>query len=566
MLTSQGQPGPGDYGRSLDEGANLFAAAVKPHGGVVLFRAFVYDRFYDKNDWKADRATASNKAFEPLDGKFDDNVVLQIKLGPVDFQVREPAAPLFGNLPNSNTAIEFQVSQEYLGQQCHLVYSPPLWKTVLDFDLRADGKPTLTRDVITGRRFNRPLSGFAAVVNVGTNSTWLGTHLAMSNLYAYGRLAWEPSREPKRLLQDWIRLTYGQDRHLLETITQMSMDSWPAYEGYTGNMGMQTLVAIYTHFGPDPHNQDFAGAGRWFRADSFSIGMDRTVKNGTAFSGQYHPEVAQKYESLERTPDDRLLWFHHVNYTHHLHSGETVIQHLYNAHYDGSATVQEFLPKWQSLRDKIDPERYNEMLYRLYFQAGHALIWRDAINDYFHNISGIDDTKKRVGHHPWRIEAENMQLDGYKSIAVNPFETASNSTAIVTTSKTGKGTAKASIPFDSGTYDLTVNYLTCTVARRPMRSSSTSARLASGLRICTSGWMGSKPRLCWDMMCPGFLMDIRQCEPFSTMWKYRREMKSRLSGRRMASSMRRWTTSPFYPKASLTELHLQFKAVSIYKV
>ena len=423
-----------------------------------MFRSFVYDSSYDKSNWKADRARAANDVFQPLDGKFDDNVVVQIKFGPVDFQVREPASPLFANLPNSNTAIEFQVSQEYLGQQCHMVYSPPLWQTILDTDLRVDDRPTLTRDVVTGRRFDRPLGGFAAVANVGTNSSWLGSHMAMSNLYAYGQLAWEPTQQPKALLQDWIRLTFGLDPHVVNTITQMSMDSWPAYEGYTGNMGMQTLVAIYTHFGPDPHDQDFSTAGRWFRADAFSIGMDRTVKNGTGYSGQYPSQLAKRYENLDDTPDDLLLWFHHVNYTHRLHSGETVIQRIYNAHYDGSELAQGFIPKWKSLQHRIDDERYQEVLFRLYFQAGHSLIWRDAINDYFRNVSVTKDIKNRVGHHPWRIEAESMELDGYKTVAVSPYETASNSTAIITASKLNKGTAKATIPFSKGIYDLAVNY------------------------------------------------------------------------------------------------------------
>ena len=455
---SEGQPGPLTYNRTLAQGANLFASALKPRGGVVMFRAFVYNQL-NESDWKADRANAAVQFFKELDGQFDDNVVVQIKYGPIDFQVREPTSPLFANLLNTSTAIELQVTQEYLGQQCHLMYHPPLWKTILDFDLRVDDQPSVVRDIVSGRRFNRPLGGSAAVVNVGTNTTWLGSHLALSNLYAYGRLAWDPTLDSESILQDWTRLTFNLDRSVIDTITKMSLEAWPAYENYSGNLGIQTLTDIlYTHFGPNPASQDGNGYGQWTRADGNTIGMDRTVSNGTGFSGQYPPAIASQYENIETTPDDLLLWFHHVNYTQRLKSGETVIQHFYNAHYAGAATAQTFVPLWKSLKGKIDDERFNDVLFRQVYQAGHSIVWRDAINEYYYNLSGIPDDAKRVGNHPYRIEAENMQLTGYKPYAVNPFEMASNFTAIVTTSNTTAGTAQATLQFPSGTYDLAVGY------------------------------------------------------------------------------------------------------------
>lgn len=455
---SEGQPGPQTYNRTLAQGANLFANALQPHGGIVMFRAFVYNKLNESN-WKADRANAAVDFFKGLDGEFEDNVVVQIKYGPIDFQVREPASPLFANLFNTSTAIELEVTQEYLGQQSHLVYLPPLWKTILDFDLRVDHKPSLVRDIVTGQRFDRRLGGSAAVVNVGTNSTWLGSHLSMSNLYAYGRLAWNPADDPQSILQDWIRLTFGLDRTVLDTIIRISMDSWPAYENYSGNLGIQTLTDIlYTHYGPNPASQDNNGWGQWTRADHTSIGMDRTVSNGTGFSGQYPDEIAAMYENIETTPDDLLLWFHHVNYTHQLHSGKTVIQHFYDAHYDGAEAVQGFLTQWESLQGKIDDERYNHIRDRLDYQTGHSIVWRDAINDFYHNLSSIADAAQRVGSHPWRIEAESMTLDGYKPYTVSPFETASGSVAIVTASNDTAGTATTTLTFPSGTYDLGVNY------------------------------------------------------------------------------------------------------------
>lgn len=455
---SEGQPGPETYNRTLAQGANLFANALRPHGGIVMFRAFVYNKLNESN-WKADRANAAVDFFKPLDGKFEDNVVVQIKYGPIDFQVREPASPLFANLFNTSTAIELEVTQEYLGQQSHVVYLPPLWKTVLDFDLRVDRKPTLVRDIVTGKRFNRKLGGSAGVANVGTNMTWLGSHLSMSNLYAYGRLAWNPADDPQSVLGDWIRLTFGLDRTVLEVITKISMESWPAYENYSGNLGIQTLTDIlYTHYGPNPASQDNNGWGQWTRADQTSIGMDRTVSNGTGFSGQYPDEVAAMYEDIDTTPDNLILWFHHVNYTQRLHSGKTVIQHFYDAHYKGAEAVQSFLALWESLKGKIDHERYEHVRHRLDYQTGHSIVWRDAINDFYFNLSGIPDEAGRVGHHPWRIEAESMTLDGYKPYVVSPFETASDSVAIVTASNNTVGVATTTLDFPSGTYDLAVNY------------------------------------------------------------------------------------------------------------
>lgn len=459
---SEGQSGPLTYNRTLAEGANLFAKAVQPYGGIVMFRAFVYDSEGLKESvWTDDRANAAVEYFGHLDGQFDDNVVVQIKYGPIDFQVREPASPLFSNLTETNTAIELQITQEYLGQQCHLVYLPPLWKTILDFDMRAEKQPSAVSDIISGRRFGRHLGGYAGVANVGTNTTWLGSHLAMSNLYAYGRLAWDPKSEPQSILQDWIRLTFGFDRDVMDTITDMSMESWRAYENYSGNLGIQTLTDIlYTHYGPSPASQDNNPWGQWTRADKDTIGMDRTVWNGTGFAGQYPDEVAAMYERVETTPDDLLLWFHHVPYTHRLHSGKSVIQHFYDAHYDGAATANSYVSRWESLAHKIDPERFEHVLFRLAYQAGHALVWRDAISNFYANMSGIDDERGRVGHYPWRVEAEDMSLDGYEVYAVSPFETASNATAIVTSSNStdAAGTASTTLAFPSGTYDLAINY------------------------------------------------------------------------------------------------------------
>ncbi|KAI1385815.1 glycoside hydrolase family 67 protein [Hypoxylon trugodes] len=458
---SEGQPGPITYGRTLAEGANLFARAAKPHGGIVMFRAFVYDNQHlNERNWKDDRANAAVDYFRDLDGKFDDNVVVQVKYGPIDFQVREPASPLFAHLQKTASAIELQITQEYLGQQCHLVYLPPLWKTILDFDLKVDGqKSVIGEDVLSGRRFNKTgLTGYAGVVNVGQHPTWLGSHLSMSNLYAYGRLAWDPNLDSAAILDDWTRLTFGLSETVVNTVASMSLVSWEAYENYTGNLGVQTLTDITgPHYGPNPQSMDNNAWGQWTRADAYGIGMDRTVKNGTGFAGQYPEEVAAQFEDIETTPDDLLLWFHHVPYTHVLKNGKTVIQHFYDAHYAGAETAATFPKQWEAVKGLIDDQRYDEVLFRLTYQAGHAIVWRDSINTFYNSLSKIADEQKRVGNHTWRIEAESMTLRNYRSATVNPFEMASNLHVV---QASGGSTASVSAPlnFTSGTYDIAVAY------------------------------------------------------------------------------------------------------------
>lgn len=457
---SEGQPGPLTYKRTLADGANMFARALKPHGdGVVMYRAFVYDHHLDESNWKNDRANAAVDYFKDLDTQFDDNVVVQIKWGPIDFQVREPPSPLFAHLRQTKAAIEFQVCQEYLGQQSHVVYMAPLWKIILDSDLRVDGRPSLVRDIVSGERFNWKRSGYTAVVNIGNDPTWLGNHLAMSNLYAYGRLAWNPLDDAVTLIQDWTRLTFGLSKTVVDTITKISMESWPAYENYSGNLGIQTLCDIlYTHFGPSPGSMDGNGWGQWTRADAHGIGVDRTVATGSGNAGQYPSEIAAVFENIKTTPDDLLLWFHHVPYTHRLKSGKTVIQHFYDAHYEGAETAQTFPIQWAALKGFIDDERFEHVAFRLAYQAGHSIVWRDAVNEFYRAKCGIADEKNRVGNHPWRIEAEDMELKGYKVVDVTPPEAASRGRAIVTNLKDTLGTANAVLNFPSGTYDVAVNY------------------------------------------------------------------------------------------------------------
>jgi alpha-glucuronidase len=426
---SEGQPGPASYGRSPADAANLLAAALAPHGGVVLYRAFVYNNHLDYNDLKADRARAAYDIFHPLDGKFLPNVIVQIKEGPIDFQAQEPVSPLFAGLPKTGQAMELQITQEYLGQQRHLVYIAPMWKWVLDFDLRAQNRSTPVKSIITGAAFHRPLGGMIGVASVGRDG--LGSPLAMANLYAFGRLAWDPNLTAEQIAAEWTRQTINNDPQVVATVDKMLMQSWPAYLHYTGPLGTQTLTDITgSHYGPNIESSERNGWGQWHRDDAQGIGMDRTVATGTGFVGQYPPEVAKEYESLATTPDDLLLFFHHVPYTYKLHSGKTVIQYIYDSHYLGADEAARLGAEWATLKDKIDPQLFNDVAARLEYQAGHAIVWRDAIVQYFLKQSGIPDATGRAGHYPGRLEAEDARLTGYKIIAVTPWEDASRGRAV----------------------------------------------------------------------------------------------------------------------------------------
>jgi alpha-glucuronidase len=394
---SEGRSGPSSYRRTHADAANVIARALKPHGGIVFYRAFVYNHHLDWHDLKNDRAKAAYDNFHPLDGDFDDNAIVQIKNGPIDFQVREPVSPLFGGLRRTNEAMELQITQEYTGQQRQLCFLVPMWKEVLDFDMRVDGKTTPVRDLVAGRIFHRPVGGFAGVANAGMDATWLGSPLAMANLYGFGRLAWNPKLSAQQIIEEWTRLTFGNDPLVVRTIDAMQLSSWHIYESYTGSLGMGTLTNITgNHYDPAPESSENNGWGQWHRADHTGVGMDRTIATGTGFVGQYPPEVQRLYEPLAACPDNLLLFFHHVPYTYVLHSGKTVIQHIYDSHYDGGAAAANYVPEWKRLAGHIDDARYQDILKRFEYQAQEAVVWRDTICNWIYRLSGIPDARGRV--------------------------------------------------------------------------------------------------------------------------------------------------------------------------
>jgi alpha-glucuronidase len=441
---SEGRVGPSTYGRTHADAANVLARAVKPHGGLVFYRGFVYDHHADWSNLKNDRARAAYENFHALDGQFDNNVIVQIKNGPIDFQVREPASPLFGALPNTKEGIELQITQEYLGQARHLVFLAPMWEETLDFNMGAAPVKSL-------------VTAFVGVANVGLDENWMGSQLSQANLYAFGRLAWNPDLSARRIAEEWTRLTFGSDPKVIDTVSGMQLESWRAYENYTGPLGLQTLTDITgNHYGVNVEASERNGWGQWHRADERGVGLDRTVATGTGYIGQYQPAVARIYESLATCPDDLLLFMHHVPYTHRLHSGKTVIQSIYDTHYEGAAAAENYGKKWKSLEGRVDEQRYQEVLAQLEYQAGQAEVWRDAVSNWFYRASGIPDEKGRVGHYPGRFEAETMQLESYRVSDVTPWEAASGGKAVECP------VAKCLATFDytgqPGWYDLRVEY------------------------------------------------------------------------------------------------------------
>jgi alpha-glucuronidase len=455
---SEGRAGPSQYGRTPAQAANVLARALAPHRGIVMYRGFVYDHHLDWTNLKADRARAGYDNFHALDGQFEPNVVIQIKNGPIDFQVREPVSPLFAALRHTNEAIEVETTQEYTGQQRHMVFLVPMWKTALDTDMRADNRYTPVKEIVEGKSFGRPLGGFVSVVNVGLEDNWLHHPMAMANLYGFGKLAWNPDLRSEAIIDSWTRLTFGNDPRVDATVERLQLESWHAYEQYTGPLGLGTLTDIIgVHYGPGIESAERNGWGQWIRADHKGVGMDRTVAIGTGYIGQYPPQLAAKYESLATCPDELLLFMHHVPYTYVLHSGKTVIQHIYDAHYDGAATAATYATEWMKLKGLVDEERFEKTLDLFTYQAGHAIVWRDAVSEWFFKMSGIPDRLGRVGHYPNRMEAESMQAEGYKPVDVTPWETASGGKAVICSdAPVCSLTTRLNRP--AGTYSIAVQY------------------------------------------------------------------------------------------------------------
>lgn len=380
---SEGQPGPIDYGRTHADGANLIADAVRPHGGIVMWRAFIHD--FDPMTW----AHKSYQTFTPLDGAFAPNAIVQIKNGPIDFQVREPVHPLFGALPRTNSMMELQITQEYTGQTTHLCYLVPEWKQIYGFDTKAFGTGPKVSDVVDGTAYDYSHSGVAGVMNFGDDRDWTRHQLAAANTHGYARLAWNPDLAAADVATEWVRMTYGPDPRVVREVSTMLLSSWRTYEKYTSPLGCGFMITNPDHLYPDP-----AGNAPWHQPTQTHVGFDRTAATGINFTGLYHPPVAAMYESLETCPDELLLFIHRVPYTYRLHSGKTVIQHIYDSHFEGLDEAGRLRSDWRSLRGRIDDERYADTLERLDLQFAHATLWRDTLVAYFFEWCRLLDERR----------------------------------------------------------------------------------------------------------------------------------------------------------------------------
>jgi alpha-glucuronidase len=383
---SEGQPGPFGYGRSHADGANLLAAALEPFGGVVHWRAFVYNHHQDWRDRSTDRARAAYDHFVPLDGRFHANVVLQVKYGPIDFQPREPLSPVIAAMPATSVAVELQVTQEYTGQQRHVCYLAEQWSELLRFPLAGRSVAELAG------------GGLVAVSNVGDDPFWTGHPLAQANLYAFGRLAWDPDADPGALLDEWISLTFGPDDPALRRTLHLMMDgSWRTYERYTAPLGVGFMVHPGDHYGPAVDGYEYSRWGTYHFADRDGVGVDRTRASGTGFTGQYPAPWADVYESVWSCPDELLLFFHHVPYGHLLRSGSTVIQHIYDTHFAGAEQAEQLAARWRTVPvgGLVTAALHARVTERLGEQVRCAREWRDQINAYFWRKSGVPDEHGR---------------------------------------------------------------------------------------------------------------------------------------------------------------------------
>ncbi|MFD3002345.1 alpha-glucuronidase family glycosyl hydrolase [Pontibacter toksunensis] len=382
---SEGQPGPHNYKRTHAEGANMLADAVAPHKGIVMWRAFVYS-----HEAPDDRAKQAYNEFKPLDGKFRDNVLVQVKNGAIDFQPREPFHPLFGAMPETPLMMEFQITQEYLGQGTHLAYLAPMWEEVLDADTYAKGKGSTVAKVVDGSLDNHSLSAMAGVANIGTDRNWTGHQFGQANWYAFGRLAWNPYLSSEEIAEEWIKMTFSNKEEVVSAIKTMMLNSHEAVVNYMTPLGLHHIMGWSHHYGPgawikDKHRADWTSV-YYHKADENGVGFDRT-KTGSNAVAQYFPPVEEEFSNPEKTPEKYLLWFHHLPWDYKVESGRTLWDELALRYQSGVDTVRQMQRTWDALEGKVDPERFRHVKTFLEIQEKDAEWWRDATLLYFQTFS-----------------------------------------------------------------------------------------------------------------------------------------------------------------------------------
>ena len=371
---SEHRPGPNTYGRTHAEGANMLARAIRPFGGSLVWRAFVYNCMQDWRDTETDRPRAAYDLYKPLDGAFDDNVVLQVKHGPYDFQVREPLSPLLLGMERTALAVEFQLAQEYTGQQIDLYAMPPLWRETFD------------------QMGKRRVRAVAAVSNLGRDDCWTGHPFAALNLFSYGLFAWDPDSEPKRVIRLWEKLTYALPDGQGEKLTAMLLSSRAVYEKYAATLGLNWMVTPNSHYGPNPYGYEFQAWGTYIRADLSAVGIDRTAA-GTGYAEQYPEAMRDLYASLDTCPDELVLFFHRLPYGYRMRDGRTLIQRIYDDHFEGCREAEEMEKVLKTL-ELPEPDR-EEAAKRMEAQVNNAREWRDVVNTFFFRYCGVPDEQGR---------------------------------------------------------------------------------------------------------------------------------------------------------------------------
>lgn len=372
---SEHRPGPFTYGRNHAQGANMLARALKPFGGKLVWRCFVYNCMQDWRDRKTDRPMAAYQHYAYLDGEFEDNVILQVKNGPFDFQVREPVSPLLYAMPKTNLAIEFQLAQEYTGQQIDIYAMPPMWQEVYN-DMPAD-----------------KVMAIAAVTNLGRDDNYTGHPFAAVNLFGYGLFAWNPSLQPEKIIRLWARLTYGLNPIDEDALVTLLMGSRRTYEKYTAPLGLCWMVSPNHHYGPSPSGYEYQAWGTYHKADRNAVGIDRTA-SGTGYLLQYPEEMQKRYATPEACPDELKLFFHRLRYDYVMSDGRTLIQRIYDDHFEGLEETRAMAETLKAL-PLPSPDK-EEALSRMERQLANAREWCDIINSFFHGYSGVEDAHGRT--------------------------------------------------------------------------------------------------------------------------------------------------------------------------
>lgn len=422
---SEGQPGPQNYGRTHADGANMLADAVAPHNGLIIWRAFVYDVRVQKEEENFDSLKKANAPaiassdrfkqayteFKPLDGKFRKNVLIQVKNGPIDFQPREPFSPLFGAMPHTPLAMEFQLTMEYLGQGTHLVYQAPLYKEVLDADTYANGKGSTVAKVIDGSLHNYSVTAIAGVSNIGNERNWTSHPFGQATWYAFGRLAWDHDLSSEKIADEWIRQTFSNNPAAITSMKKIMMASREAVVNYMTPLGLHHIMATSHHYGPGPWVGNL-GRADWnpvyyHRADAYGIGFNRTETGSNALS-QYAPQVQAQWKDSNTCDEKYLLWFHHVSWSHKMKDGKILWNELCSKYQQGIDTVRWMQNQWNGLKNSIDNERFKQVQMFLNIQEKEAVWWKNACLLYFQTFSKMPI--------PPNVEKPNNTLDYYKNL------------------------------------------------------------------------------------------------------------------------------------------------------